>query len=96
MLGAGVESAVRMYDDSRGLNADTCFQCCGNLGGDLLVSLGIVGILLDFNGVLIGEIPLEDPDEIFARNTVLLADNRLYIAWENVYRRDDKHIVLSA
>ena len=96
MLGTGVKSAVRMYDDSRRLNADTRLQCRGNLSGNLLVCLVIIAVLLDFNGVLIGEISLKNPDKIFARNAVLLADNRLYIAWENVYRRDDKHIVLSA
>ena len=52
--------------------------------------------LFDFDGVFIGEIPLKDPDKIFAGNAVLLADDSLNVAREHVYCGNDEHVVFSA
>ena len=96
MLGAGVQSAVRMYDDLCGLHADACLERCGNLCCDGLIILRIIGILLDLDGVFVREILLEDADEIFAGDAALLADDRFDIARKYIDGGDDEHIILAA
>ena len=67
-----------MNHNPRGLYTDTRLQSRCHLCSHLVVRLSIVGILLDFNGIFIGEVLLKDTDKILARydeHIVLSAQN---------------------
>ena len=95
VLGTGIQTAVRMHDDTRRLDADPRLERCGDLCRDGLVVLRVIGVLLDLDRVLVREILLEDADEVFAGDAVLLADDRFNIAREHIDGGDDEHVVLT-
>ena len=89
MLGARIQSAVRMNDDPCGLDADTGFERCCYLCCYLVIRLWIIGGFFDLHRILVGEVFLKDTDEIFACYALMLTYNSLNIAGKYIDSRND-------
>ena len=79
-----------------GLHADAGLQRRGYFRRHGVVRRGIVGVLLNFHGVLAGEVLLENADQVFTGDAVQVADHGLDIAREHVHGGNDEHVVLPA